>query len=60
MSDFTDDMRAIDKWGVDYRKATLEGLPLPELVLPSNRKTHAHEEGQSSPVRSDNSLGSPA
>lgn len=46
MSEFTEDMRAIDEWGKATGEAILKGLPWPELILPSNHKECGHQEQQ--------------
>jgi hypothetical protein len=52
MSAFTDDMRAIEKWGQSVSQAIQKGLPLPDLILPSNRILNAREvEANPSPAQ---------
>jgi hypothetical protein len=46
MSEFIEDMRAIDEWGKATGEAILKDLPLPELLLPSNHKERGHQEQQ--------------
>lgn len=55
MSGFTDDMRAIEKWGQDVAKAAAKGLPRPSLVLPSHRNDLDRQADQTPPVCSDSS-----
>lgn len=46
MSEFTQDMRAIEAWGQAVHEANLKGAPLPKLDLPSCRKSLDRQENQ--------------
>jgi hypothetical protein len=58
MSEFVEDIRAIEQWGRDCGKADLKGQPRPDLILPSRRKLLAHTVAQTNPAYSNSSLES--